>query len=87
MFFVFMHYRGYVLQKPVTNDVLYSLFQERLLQKHYYRFISQYFMKFRSTNMKSVSPLSKKQAIFSKNGAFCDVTPCGSCKNRRYGGT
>jgi hypothetical protein len=22
-----------------------------------------------------------------KNGVFCDVTPCGSCKNRRFGGT
>jgi hypothetical protein len=22
-----------------------------------------------------------------KNGALCDVTPCGSCKNRRFGGT
>jgi hypothetical protein len=20
-----------------------------------------------------------------KNGVFCDVTPCGSCKNRRFG--
>jgi hypothetical protein len=24
---------------------------------------------------------------FLKNGAFWDVTPCGSCKNRRFGGT
>jgi hypothetical protein len=23
----------------------------------------------------------------AKNGVFCDVTPCGSCKNRRFGGT
>jgi hypothetical protein len=22
-----------------------------------------------------------------KNGVFCGVTPCGSCKNRRFGGT
>jgi hypothetical protein len=22
-----------------------------------------------------------------KNGVFCDVTPCGSFKNRRFGGT
>jgi hypothetical protein len=21
------------------------------------------------------------------NGVFCDVTPCGSCKNRRFGRT
>jgi hypothetical protein len=21
-----------------------------------------------------------------KNGVLCDVTPCGSCKNRRFGG-
>jgi hypothetical protein len=25
--------------------------------------------------------------ILLKNGVFWDVTPCGSCKNRRFGGT
>jgi hypothetical protein len=25
--------------------------------------------------------------ITLKNGVFWDVTPCGSCKNRRFGGT
>jgi hypothetical protein len=26
-------------------------------------------------------------AVTMENGAFWDVTPCGSCKNRRSGGT
>jgi hypothetical protein len=26
-------------------------------------------------------------AVTMKNGVFWDVTPCGSCKNRRFGGT
>jgi hypothetical protein len=26
-------------------------------------------------------------AVIMKNGFFWDVTPCGSCKNRRFGGT
>jgi hypothetical protein len=26
-------------------------------------------------------------AVSMKNGVFWDVTPCGSCKNRRFGGT
>jgi hypothetical protein len=26
-------------------------------------------------------------AVTMKNGVFRDVTPCGSCKNRRFGGT
>jgi hypothetical protein len=26
-------------------------------------------------------------AVTMKNGVFCDVTPCGSCKNQRFGGT
>jgi hypothetical protein len=26
-------------------------------------------------------------AVTMKNGAFWDVTLCGSCKNRRFGGT
>jgi hypothetical protein len=25
-------------------------------------------------------------AVTMKNGVFWDVTPCGSCKNRRFGG-
>jgi hypothetical protein len=25
-------------------------------------------------------------AVGMKIGVFCDVTPCGSCKNRRFGG-
>jgi hypothetical protein len=26
-------------------------------------------------------------AVTMKNGVFWDVTPCGSCKNLRFGGT
>jgi hypothetical protein len=26
-------------------------------------------------------------AVTMKNGVFWDVTPCGSCKNRLFGGT
>jgi hypothetical protein len=26
-------------------------------------------------------------AVTVQNGVFWDVTPCGSCKNRRFGGT
>jgi hypothetical protein len=26
-------------------------------------------------------------AVTMKNGVFWDVTPCGSCKTRRFGGT
>jgi hypothetical protein len=26
-------------------------------------------------------------AVTMKNGVFWDVTPCGSCKNQRFGGT
>jgi hypothetical protein len=26
-------------------------------------------------------------AVTIKDGVFWDVTPCGSCKNRRFGGT
>jgi hypothetical protein len=25
--------------------------------------------------------------VVTTNGVFWDVTPCGSCKNRRFGGT
>jgi hypothetical protein len=30
---------------------------------------------------------SHKHTDLMKNGVFWDVTPCGSCKNRRFGGT
>jgi hypothetical protein len=39
---------------------------------------------FLSTNGRHVSTDIK---LTVKNGVFWDVTPCGSCKNRRYGGT
>jgi hypothetical protein len=26
------------------------------------------------------------KAVTMKNGVFWDVAPCGSCKNRRFGG-
>jgi hypothetical protein len=26
-------------------------------------------------------------AVSMKNGVFWDITPCGYCKNRRFGGT
>jgi hypothetical protein len=26
-------------------------------------------------------------AVTMKNGVISDVTPCGSCRNRRFGGT
>jgi hypothetical protein len=28
-----------------------------------------------------------RKALAVKNAVFFDVTPCGSCKNRRFGGT
>jgi hypothetical protein len=28
-----------------------------------------------------------KFSLIMKNGVFWDVMPCGSCKNRRFGGT
>jgi hypothetical protein len=31
--------------------------------------------------------VSTRQGVHKKNGVFWDVTPCGSCKNRRFGGT
>jgi hypothetical protein len=31
--------------------------------------------------------LTSSQISVSKNGVFWDATPCGSCKNRRFGGT
>jgi hypothetical protein len=27
------------------------------------------------------------EVFMAVNGVFWDVTPCGSCKNRRFGGT
>jgi hypothetical protein len=45
----------------------------------------------------TITPHSQKQcqnvrfevftAVTMKNGVFWVVTPCGSCKNRRFGGT
>jgi hypothetical protein len=32
-------------------------------------------------------PLVSSKGYVLKNGVVWDVTPCGSCKNRRFGGT
>jgi hypothetical protein len=32
-------------------------------------------------------PPSEWRMTVLKNGVFWDITPCGSCKNRRFGGT
>jgi hypothetical protein len=41
-----------------------------------------------NTKPNSVAQISKfEDRNFIKNGVFWDVTPCGSCKKRRFGGT
>jgi hypothetical protein len=35
----------------------------------------------------SNDPTNKTNSVALKNGVFWDVTPCGSCKNRRFVGT
>jgi hypothetical protein len=35
----------------------------------------------------SLLPSSDERTVPLKNGVVWDVTPCGSCKNRRFGGT
>jgi hypothetical protein len=39
------------------------------------------------THMFSFVRLEVFTALTVKNGIFLDVTPCGSCRNRRFGGT
>jgi hypothetical protein len=38
-----------------------------------------------SVNKKEVVRFQVFTAVTMKNGAFRDATPCGSCKNRRFG--
>jgi hypothetical protein len=42
-------------------------------------------------NKTPADPLSVRYEVFTavtmKNGVFWDVTLCGSCRNRRFGGT
>jgi hypothetical protein len=47
---------------------------------------SPYF-KFHSRNRCLYVKFEVFTAMTMNNGIFCDVTPCGSCKNRRFGGT
>jgi hypothetical protein len=56
--------------------------------------ISQCVLSSRSTSIANVVriphmtlALLQNSPITMKNGVFWDVTPCGSCKNRRSGGT
>jgi hypothetical protein len=38
-------------------------------------------------DLRRPGPTIESIAVTMKNGVFWDVTPCGSCKNRRFGGT
>jgi hypothetical protein len=51
------------------------------VRMHWYTY--QYFTLIASNNVR----LEVFTAVTMKNGVFWDVTPCGSCKNRRFGGT
>jgi hypothetical protein len=43
-------------------------------------------VKLSTTNPTWVVKLEVFTAVTMKNGVFWDVMPCGSCKNRRFGG-
>jgi hypothetical protein len=38
-------------------------------------------------SMREVAKQVRDKHTFCKNGVFWDVTPCDSCKNRRFGAT
>jgi hypothetical protein len=42
---------------------------------------------YQSPNIPNLVRFEVFTAVTMKNGVFWDVTPCGSCKNRRFGGT
>jgi hypothetical protein len=44
-------------------------------------------LKFNITEIMFGVRLEVFTAVTMKNGIFWDVAPCGSCKNRRFGGT
>jgi hypothetical protein len=48
--------------------------------------IQQYFIYYKQLFLHRFSLLVKDH-LSIKNGVFWDVTPCGTCKNRRFGGT
>jgi hypothetical protein len=49
---------------------------------------TEYIIGFEGSQALPVCPSDKCEAkIIMKNGVFWVVTPCGSCKNRRFGGT
>jgi hypothetical protein len=45
------------------------------------------FSQYLSLGMLVAGALSAETEYIMKNGVFWDVTPCGSCKNRRFGGS
>jgi hypothetical protein len=56
-------------------------------------FLSSPNLQWRSSNVKNIHIMipsvfgTNIEQSFIKNGVFWDVTPCGPCKNRRFGGT
>jgi hypothetical protein len=50
------------------------------------RSVSGPYSQFISSNVSSYPNSNSGPHKVLKNDVFCDVTPCGSCKNRRFGG-
>jgi hypothetical protein len=64
----------------ISRVLLFSAFQK------YSRILSKMiFCRIKSAH--NVVRFEVFTAVTMKNGVFWDVTPCGSCKNRRFGGT
>jgi hypothetical protein len=69
-------------QEPSTRDERRTTFNETRIE------IPQVMQSARASTLKAFFSLKAVTFPFSiKNSVFWNVTPCGSCKNRRFGGT
>jgi hypothetical protein len=60
----------------------------KISKQNLYEAINTYFfIKNFLLNVMNSSIWRKHTILFVKNGVFWDVSPCGSCKNRCFGGT
>jgi hypothetical protein len=70
-----------------TDKFCKGKLQQRTMQNRKYCYPSMALVSFNVSRPHNVSLDYQKFSVKMKNGVFWEVTPCGSCKNGRFGGT
>jgi hypothetical protein len=90
------HQKNYERELETVTEKMKALSSNTQQQGQFWKELAEFYdmaalyLKFWSDVRVSIFFLVRVEvftAVTTKNGVFWDVTPCGSCKKRRFGGT